>query len=130
MNQGLLHTQMKCIAGSSLNIYTKITMAKPKHYQPSHRERMTLIVCIIIIIAFLLFVAIATSGSLSYYTIPHAILVLALVCVLLFLNMLPKIAIRLCILLGIIGAAIAVGLTFAYLPYYSQYLEHLKEIRG
>lgn len=98
---------------------------KQTNFQPSNYEWTTLIICTGIIVAFCLFVAIATKGSLSYYTIPHAALALVIIATLFFINKLPKIALRALIFFGIVGAVLAIGLTLAYLPYYSQYLEHL-----
>lgn len=103
---------------------------KQTSYQPSSPERTALIVCASIVVAFVLLVAIATSGSLFYYTIPHLILALILIGALFFLKALPKMAVRFLVILAIIGAVVAIGLTLAYLPYYSQYLDYVKRIES
>lgn len=76
---------------------------------------------------FVLFVCIATNMSLAYYTAPHFILTLAVLAVLLF-GTRHKTLVRTAMVLGVIGAIVALFLTAAYLPYYAQHVEYMNSL--
>jgi 4-amino-4-deoxy-L-arabinose transferase-like glycosyltransferase len=106
-----------------------MTKQKQHTHELSKKERSTLITCTTIIVVFFLFVAIATRVSLSYYTIPHLIVGLITTGTLLFANTIPKTLARIIVGVALIGAVSAIGLTLAYLPYYSQYLNYMNNIK-
>jgi hypothetical protein len=91
---------------------------KQNSYTLSKVERKTLVACSIIMAAFVLFVSIATQGSLVYYTALHTILLLVTLGAL-FINGVPKVIVRIAMVLGLIGVVTAIWLIAAYLPYYT-----------
>lgn len=97
-----------------------------KKYTPSKSERTWLITYLVILILFVVFVAIATQGSLSFYTILHAFLALFIVIVL--CSGKSSFLIRFALLLGIIGAVTAIWLVIAYMPYYVSYLQYINNL--
>lgn len=91
--------------------------------QASKREQITLAVCSTVMVAFVLFVSIATHGSLAGYTTIHG--VLAVVTILILLVRKPKSLVYVGIGVGILGAVSAIWIVLAYLPYYMSYLESI-----
>jgi len=78
--------------------------------------------------AFVLFVCIATNMSLAYYTTAHAILTLAIVITLIF-GTHHKTLTRTVMILGVIGALVAIFLFVAYLPYYAQHINYMNNLK-
>lgn len=78
--------------------------------------------------AFVLFVSIATQGSLEFYTRLHAVVTIFAIAVL-FIKNTPVQVVRTALVLGVLGAISAVFLVIAYLPYYMSHLEYLKSIQ-
>lgn len=104
-------------------------MLKQKNkYTPSKKEQVTLIVCLAIVTSFVLFVSIATRGSLAYYTALHALLALVILVVLLVRG-LPQVVVRIALGLGVLGVVSAIALVMAYLPYYLSYLKYINSIQ-
>lgn len=104
-------------------------MVKQKNtYKISSSERATLITCSIIMGGFVLFVSIATQGSLAFYTILHAVALIFTLAVLSTRNASSGV-VRSAIVLGILGATSAILLVLAFLPYYMSYLEYSKSIQ-
>jgi uncharacterized membrane protein HdeD (DUF308 family) len=99
-----------------------------KRQETSRGERSTLIASAAIMGTFVLFVCIASSMSLAYYTIAHGILTLAVVTVLIF-GTRHKTLTRAVMILGVIGALSAVLLFTAYLPYYTQHINYMNSLR-
>jgi hypothetical protein len=87
-------------------------------------ERITLIVSAVVMGAFIVVVAVASGASLSLYTVPHMLVLIAI-----WYVMSGKVrastARQFVIFLGVIGVMSAVFLTMAYLPYYISYLESM-----
>jgi hypothetical protein len=97
-------------------------------YKISSTERATLIICSIIMAAFVLFVSLATQGSLAFYTILHAMFTFFTIIVLLAKDV-SSTVVRTAVVFGVLGAASAIFLVLAYLPYYMSYLEYSKSIQ-
>ena len=92
-------------------------------------ERKIIVTCAFILVVFVLTVWIATSGSLSYYTLLHALLAIVLLVLLYATKTLPKTGLHIMVVLGIIGAASAVWLVAAYFPYYIEHLKYIDSIK-
>lgn len=72
--------------------------------------------------SFVIFVAVATQGSLSPYTYPHGVLVLISLAAF-FAQRTPKAILYIALCLSILGALVAIFLTLSFANYYQQYLE-------
>lgn len=104
-------------------------MTKQKNtYKISREERATLLIGAAIMIGFVLFVSIATQGSLEFYTRLHVVTAIFMVCVV-FIRNVSKAVVRIALVLGLVGVISAIFLLLAYYPGYMSHLEYLKSIQ-
>lgn len=90
-------------------------------------QRVILLMCAVILVAFVVFVAVATQDSDPYYLLPYALLAIAslvVVCV-------PRISRSVLVgtlALNLVGVLIALVLVLGFANYYQHNLEHQRRL--